>query len=59
MKLKSGKKIDFVRDEQQVTTTKISVIFLVPSTAWSVQITDVYEFESEVWVTARLNMIDL
>ena len=48
MKLKSGKKIDFVRDEQQVTTTKVSVTLQVPSTAWSVQITDIYEFEKEV-----------
>ena len=54
-KLKSGKKIDFVRDEQQVTTTKVSVTLQVPSTAWSVQITDVYEFEKEVWVAARLS----
>ena len=54
-KLKSGKKIDFVRDEQQVTTTKVSVTLQVPSTAWSVQITDVYEFETEVWVAARLS----
>ena len=54
-KLKSGKEIDFVRDEQQVTTTKVSVTLQVPSTAWSVQITDVYEFETEVWVAARLS----
>ena len=54
-KLKSGKKIDFVRGEQQVTTTKVSVTLQVPSTAWSVQITDVYEFETEVWVAARLS----
>ena len=54
-KFKSGKKIDFVRDEQQVTTTKVSVTLQVPSTAWSVQITDVYEFETEVWVAARLS----
>ena len=54
-KLKSGKKIDFVRDEQQVTTTKVSVTLQVPSTAWSVQITDIYEFEKEVWVAARLS----
>ena len=53
--MKSGKKIDFVRDEQQVTTTKVSVTLQVPSTAWSVQITNVYEFETEVWVAAQLS----
>ena len=53
--MKSGKKIDFVRDEQQVTTTKVSVTLQVPSTAWSVQITNVYKFEMEVWVAAQLS----
>jgi len=34
---------------------KVSVLFQVPSTAWKVQITDVYEFETEVWVAARVS----
>ena len=56
-KLRSGKKIDFVRDQQasHVTTTQVSVQLKVPSTAWSIRITDVYEFEMEVWVAARLS----
>ena len=56
-KLRSGKKIDFVRDQQasHVTTTQVSVQLKVPSTAWSIRITDVYEFETEVWVAARLS----
>ena len=55
-KLKSGKKIDFVRDQQgsHVTTTKVSVQLKVPSSGWTIRITDVYEFEAEVWVAARL-----
>jgi len=57
VKLRSGKKIDFVRDQQasHVTTTQVSVQLKVPSTAWSIRITDVYEFEREVWVAARLS----
>jgi len=56
-KLRSGKKIDFVRDQQasRVTTTQVSVQLKVPSTAWSIRITDVYGFETEVWVAARLS----
>ena len=34
---------------------KVSVLFQVPSTAWKVQTTDVYEFETEVWVAARVS----
>ena len=40
---------------KQDDNMKVSVIFQVPSTAWTVQITDVYEFETEVWVVARLS----
>ena len=29
---------------------KFYVVFRVPSTAWMVKITNVYEFETEVWV---------
>ena len=40
----------------QVTTTTVSVTLQVPSTAWTVKITDVYEFETEIWVPAWVNL---
>ena len=33
------------------------MVFQVPSPAWTVQITDVYEFETEVWVAARVSSV--
>ena len=60
-KLKRGEKIDFIREQHQeaphMTTTTVSVTLQVPSTAWTVKITDVYEFETKVWVAARVSTI--